>query len=141
MNIDNCWLADDQLAYISTQQPSTSWGAELIGTTWPKRYPTLLSSETYRGCATVLSLLLSLMHQGISVRQIQMLVENLDQSLKASQLAQTANDMFGGAGLTIVNAWTTAAELGFTSQQIAAAYESELIYVAKMFIHARQQGV
>jgi hypothetical protein len=31
--------------------------------------------------------------------------------------------------------------LGFTAEQIEVAYESELIYAAKMFVLARQQGL
>jgi hypothetical protein len=141
MNIDDHWLDDNELARISAQHPSTRWGAELMRGAWPKRYPTLLSSETYRGCAIVLSTLLASMWQGISVREIQRLVEGVDQSLKVSRILQAPNDQYGGASLTVVNAWTTAADLGFTAEQIAAAYESELIFAARMFVIARQRAM
>jgi hypothetical protein len=137
MNIDQYWLDDNALARISRQVPSTNWGKELMRDAWPKRYPGLLSRDTYRGCAIVLSMLCASMRRGISVREIQQLVEGVDQSLKTSTTLRPPSDLYGGASLTIVNAWTTAADLGFTAEQIAAAYESELIYAAQMFIKAR----
>jgi hypothetical protein len=139
MTSDFRLLADHELAGLGVRQPSTPWGAELMRTAWPQRYPGLLSSETYRGCASVLSALLAAMHPGIGVGAIQQLVERVDQAVKGSPIAQTQNDACGGAVLTVTNAWTTAADLGFTAPQIAAAYESELIYAAKMFVRARQQ--
>jgi hypothetical protein len=99
----------------------------------------LLSSNTYRGCAIVLAALSAHLYRGISIREIQQMIESLDQSLKASTIMQSQTDLFGGAGLTITNAWTTASNLGFTSEQIIVASDSELIYAAKMFGIARQQ--
>ena len=139
MEVDDYWLDDSQLALLGRQSPSTAWGAQLMRDAWPKRYPGLLSSATYRGCAIVLSMLRANMRVGISVPEIRRLVEQVDQSLKNSRALQANSDLSGGANLTIVNAWTTAAELGLTAEQVAAAYESELLYAAKMFVLARQQ--
>ena len=138
MDVDDYWLDDSQLAHLGRQAPSTAWGAQLMRDVWPKRYPGLLSSATYRGCAIVLSMLRAQMRAGVSVPEIQQLVEQVDQSLKTSRVLQADGDLSGGANLTIVNAWTTAAELGLTAEQIAAAYESELLYAAKTFVLARQ---
>src|SRR5262249_10822698 len=76
-------LHDDQLVYLSHQSPSTAWGRELMQDAWPKLFQGLLSSETYRGYASVLSMLYQQVRTGISVSEIQKLIEIADQRLKS----------------------------------------------------------
>jgi hypothetical protein len=81
------------------------------------------------------------MYTGITNPEILQIIQGVDQSVKTSRTIQSQSDLCGGAVLTITNAWTTAANLSFTTDQIAVAYESELIYVAKMFCITRQDEV
>ncbi len=134
-----CWLDDNELVRISRQSPSTPFGAQLMRDVWPKRYTEGLSSETYRGCATVLSMLCAGMRRGIGISEIDRLIESVDQSIKTSNTLPAGSHQLGGAALTITNAWECA-HCGYTSDQIAAAYKSELIYAAKLFVAARQHG-
>jgi hypothetical protein len=55
MDIDDHWLDNNELDRTSTQEPSTTWGKELMREAWPKRYPGLLSSDTYRGSGLLTS--------------------------------------------------------------------------------------
>jgi hypothetical protein len=142
VTVDDHWLDDTELAVIGNRNPSTPWGAELIRDAWPKRYPTpFVSSETYRGVAIALATICASMHKGISVSEIQQIVEAADKSLRTSTTFRANSDLHGGAALAIANAWTTAADLGFTAEQIAVAYDSELIFAARTFVRARQLGL
>jgi hypothetical protein len=137
MTVDQYWLDDAELARISRQTPSTSWGVELMSTAWPKLYPGLLSSDTYRGCAAVLAMLRAYVRPGSSILDIQNVIEQVDQSVKQSRSFPAGSDGCGGATLTTTNAWQRT-ESGLSPSQIAAAIESELIYVAQLFVRARQ---
>lgn len=128
------WLDDLQLKKISHQFPSTPWGIELMETVWPRHFAELCSSETYRGYATVLSIVSAQMYRGISISGIEQIIEDVDRSLKTAAAAAAVR---GGATLAITNAWERA-HCGITSDQVGAAYESELIYAANMFVRARQ---
>jgi hypothetical protein len=142
VSIDDHWLNDNELASIGSRNPSTAWGVELMREAWPKRYTQpLMSSDTYRGVVMGLATICSSMHHGISVGEIRRIVEEADQSLKTSAICRPQSDLYGGASLAIVNAWTTAAGLGFTAEQIAVAYDSELIYAARTFVRAHQLGL
>jgi hypothetical protein len=137
MNVDQYWLDDEELGRISRQVPSTSWGMELMSAAWPKMYQGLLSSDTYRGCAAVLATLRAYVRSGSSIREIQGIIDQVDQSVKTSRSFPAGSDGCGGAILTTTNAWQRT-EAGLSADQIAAAFESELIYVAKLFVRARQ---
>ncbi len=109
------WLEDKTLAEISRKVPSTAWGKELMTEAWSKRYPQLMSSNTYRGCAIVLSTLCTYMYTGITNPEILQIIQGVDQSVKTSTTIQSQSDLCSGAVLTITNAWTTAANLSFTT--------------------------
>lgn len=137
-NIGAFWLGDGELAELSRQHPSTPWGTELMREVWPKKNPQLLSSETYRGYATVLSKLHSRMRRGLSISRIEQIIEDVDQSLKSLANFSAPTHASGGAVLAVANAWESA-HCGITPDQIAVAYESELIFTAKLFCNARQR--
>ncbi|MGA7384948.1 MAG: hypothetical protein WBW81_09770 [Methylocella sp.] len=69
------------------------------------------------------------MRRGIGISEIERLIERVDQSIKTSKPVPGGSHQLGGAALTLTNAWECA-HCGYTAGQIAAAYESELIYVA-----------
>ena len=137
MSIDDFWLDDAQMMEISCRRPSTRWGEQLISDTWPARYAGLVSSDTYRGCAIVLLALHSGTVSGISLLEIEQLIDDVDHAVKRSNRLVAGSDACGGALLTTTNAWDTA-HAGLTSDQIRAALESELIYAAGKFVIARQ---
>jgi hypothetical protein len=138
MNIDNYWLDDARLDDIRREIPSTAWGRELMTTAWPKRYPGLLSSETYRGCAIVLSALNASIRSTMQLSEIGRIIENLGHSIKTSRNYPAGSDRCGGAVMTVTNAWE-GAHGGISVTQITEALESELIYAARMFGAARKQ--
>jgi hypothetical protein len=133
---DQFWLDDDRLAHLARQTPSTQFGVELMAK-WPARYPGLLSSDTYRGCAIVLSKLVDLLaNRSVTTYDIEQAIEAVDRMVKSPTALALGDDLRGGAGLTTANAWESA-HSGVSPQQVVAAYESELIYAAKMFLTAR----
>jgi hypothetical protein len=140
LNIDNYWLDDRKLANIRHQVPSTEWGKELMRDAWPKMFQQLCSSETYRGYAIVISVLCSHMRRGISIGEIEKIIESVDRSVKTSRTFTLSEHLLGAAGLAITNAWERC-HCGITTDQIAASYESELIYTAKMFNIAREHEI
>jgi tetratricopeptide (TPR) repeat protein len=140
LRIDEHWLDDAELARISRQVPSTAWGKELMRDAWPARYQGLLSSDTYRGCAMVLSTLFGNMRVGMQIGELVQIIGSVDQSIKTSHTLPTGTDRCGGASLAITNAWQRA-HSGLTIDQIGMAFESELIYAAQMFMKAHQQEI
>jgi hypothetical protein len=140
VNVDYFALDDDALLRISRLTPSTPWGNELIKEAWPKIYPSLLSSDTYRGCATVLSALRAQAPKGTSLAVIERAIDAVDQSLKKSEIFVPDSDGCGGAVLTVTNAWQRT-QSGLTADQLVDALESELIYSARMFMLAREREI
>jgi len=137
VNIDNFWLEDQALARISRQTPSTPPVATLLRDLWPKMFEGLMSSETYRGCAAVFGALSQ--HGRMDVGRAEQIINSVDQSLNASSTLLPGTDGFGGAKNAIAAAWDTA-HCGYTGAELAAAYESGLIYSAIMFQRARQMA-
>lgn len=82
LNIDDYWLNDRKLAHFSRQVPSTDWSKELMTDAWPKMFQQLCSSETYRGYAIVLSILCAHMRKGISIGEVEQIIESVDRSVK-----------------------------------------------------------
>jgi hypothetical protein len=128
------WLDDDEMIRISRLAPSTQFGLDLMRDAWPKRFPTVISSPTYRGYAMALSALAS-MGAGASVAAIEQMIERVDQAYKNSKYCVPGNDLAGGIGLAIANSWQDAHSVSLNL--FAAKTESELIYAAKMFVAAR----
>jgi hypothetical protein len=127
------WLSDVELSQISSRYPSTAWGRELIRAAWPQRFPTVLSSDTYRGYSSVLSRLLGSMWNGMTITDIERLIDRENQ---ISQRLQPGTAFAGGAGLAVVNAWQDAHAIDVNL--FAEKLESELIYTARVFVKARQ---
>lgn len=140
MNIDTFWLDDDAMAQISRQSPSTPAGLKFMREMWPNRFAGLLSSDTYRGYAIVFSMLCRSMRNGISLHEIEQLVELVDESAKKSQTLPKETDRLGGAILATTNAWEDS-HCGVSTHDFVAACESQLIYAAQKFVTARQQGL
>jgi hypothetical protein len=132
------WLDDSELLRLSRLAPSTAWGRELMTSAWPQRFPTLLSSDTYRGYATILSRVYGSMRSGTGVKDVEIIINRVDQDYKGETASVVGSDLAGGAGLALANAWSDA-HTGVTLEQIAAALESQLIYAARMFATALQQ--
>jgi hypothetical protein len=138
MNIDDHWLDDAQMTEFSRRTPSTAFGRELMPK-WAARYPELLSSDTYRGCAVVLATLFKLLRgREPTIGTIEQTINILDQALWASKNFKPGTALTGGASLTVANAFQSA-HSGVRPDQIVEAYESEAIYVAKKFIEARRR--
>jgi hypothetical protein len=140
MNIDDFWLDDAALVQVSRRVPSTALGRQLMTQTWPERFPSVCSSESYRGYAIVLSMVCAYIHSGIDLRAIERVIDGVDQCVKTSNTFRPYTDICGGAVLALANAWESA-HCGITPAEVVAAYESELIYAAGMFVRARQQGL
>lgn len=139
MNIDQSWLDDGQLARISRQRPSTEFGRSLFER-WGERYPELLSSDIYRGCAIVLSMLTEeCARRGHTITAIEQIIDEIHDCVRASGRLPAGTDLQAGATLSLSNAWQSA-HSGVTASQAATAYESELIYVANLFLRARGQA-
>lgn len=84
MNIDAYGYDDHELSRIAARVPSTTWGNELMRDGWPKLYTQLMSSETYRGCISVLAMLAAQMRAGMRLGEIEQLIERADRSVKSS---------------------------------------------------------
>jgi hypothetical protein len=138
MHIDNYWLSDTELSQLSRQIPSTEFGNELMSK-WPARYPGLLSSDTYRGCAIALFALSTSLNGGmVTIAAIEQAIETLHDSLVKSNTFAVGMDRQGGATVTLSNAWE-GADSGVSARQAVEAYESEAIFAARMFVRAREQ--
>ena len=127
------WLTEPELARISAQDPSTPWGRQLFRDVWPQRFPTVLSSDTYRAYASVLSRMLMSMRHGMSLAEIETLIDGEDRIYKT---LQPGTAFTGGAGLAVGNAWQDAHSIEGTL--FAASLESQLIYAARMYVSARR---
>jgi hypothetical protein len=130
---DTPWLDDADLIQIAGRQPSTPWGRELFTTAWPPRFPTILSSETYRGYVSVLARIFASMRFGITLSEIERSIDAVDSLVR---MLTSATDFTGGAALAIVNQWNDAHAINVNL--FPAKLESELIYVARMFVTARR---
>lgn len=137
MGIDQYWLSEVRLQQLSRQMPSTSWGISLMRDAWPRVYTHLLSSDTYRGCTAALSLLCAEVRSETPLFRVVQVIEAADQSLKQSSMFPPGSDASGGAGLVLTNAWQRS-QSGLNSAQLAAAFESELIYASQLFMQAQQ---
>ena len=127
------WLIEPEIARISAQDPSTPWGQQLFRDVWPHRFPTVLSSDTYRGYASVLSRMLMSMRKGMSLTEIEALIDREDRIYKT---LQPGTAFTGGAGLAVTNAWQDAH--GIDVNLFGALLESQLIYTARMYVTARR---
>jgi hypothetical protein len=136
--MDVKWLDDSELLRVSRLAPSTALGRELIASAWPQRFPTLLSSQTYRGYATILSRVYGSMRAGHGVKDVESIITRVAQEYKGQTASTAGSALAGGAGLAVANAWSDA-HAGISVEQIAAALESQLIYAARMFADALQQ--
>jgi hypothetical protein len=137
MNIDLPWLDDTQLLQLSLRTPSTIWGRNLMQSAWPRRYPGLVSSDTYRGCAIVLNALRANLRHGATLQEIEFAINAIHDSLQVSQSLRHGSDRHAGAALTVTNAWESS-HSGVTPPQYIEALESELIFVATRFAEARR---
>jgi hypothetical protein len=135
-NIDDYPVVEERVMQISHRVPQTAWGRELMTDAWPKLYESGLTSETYLGCVAVLLTLTPHLRQGMTLKDIEQKVTAIDQSLKNSKLFVPGSDRAGGALLAVTNAWQRT-HAGLSAEQLLIAFDSELIYAAKMFIAAR----
>lgn len=124
---------EPELVRISAQDPSTAWGRQLFRDVWPRRFPTVLSSDTYRGYASVLWRTLMSMRNGISLAEIEVLIDREDRIYKT---LQPGTAFTGGAGLAVTNAWQDAHSIEVNI--FGAVLESQLIYAARMYVTARR---
>ena len=131
--MDTLWLDDGELIQIASRQPSTPWGRELFSTAWPQRFPTILSSDTYRGYASVLARIFASMRHGIMLSEIERSIDAVDSLVR---MLPSGTGFTGGAALAIVNQWQDAHAINVNL--FPAKLESELIYVARMFVTARR---
>ena len=136
-NIDDYPVEETRVAALSHRIPATPWGRELMTNAWPKLYEAGLTSETYLGCTAVLLTLAANLRSGMSSDDIVQKVIAVDKSLKNSTLFLPGSHRAAGAALTVTNAWERTRQ-GFSSEQLLIAFDSELIYAAKMFVAARE---
>ena|SRR5579871_1468832 len=127
------WLDDGELARIANRQPSTPWGRELFSTAWPQRFPSLAPSDTFRGYASVQWRIFVSMRYGITVSEIEHLINAADGMVK---ILQPGTEFAAGAVLGITNQWEDAHAINVNL--FPAKLESELIYVARVFVTARR---
>jgi hypothetical protein len=130
---DFLWMDDGDLLPIANRKPSTPWGNELFRAAWPQRFPTILSSDTYRGYASVLARIFQSMRNGITVSEIERTIDLVDSVVKT---LEPGTAFAGGAGLAVVNQWQDAHAINVNL--FPAKLESELIYTARTFVTARQ---
>ncbi len=126
-------LDDGELIRIASREPSTPWGRQLFSTAWLQRFPSIVSSDTFRGYATVLARIFSSMRHGITVSEIEHSIDGVDSLVR---LLQSGTDFTGGAALAIVNQWNDAHAINVNL--FPAKLESELIYAARLFVTARR---
>ncbi len=127
------WLDDNSLIQIASREPSTAWGQDLFSTAWPQRFPTILSSDTFRGCASVLARIFASMRYGVTLSEIERSIDAVDSLVR---MLPSGTDFTGGAALAIVNQWNDARAINVNL--FPAKLESELIYVARLFVTARR---
>jgi hypothetical protein len=137
-DIDDYAEQEGRLLEIGRRVPATPWGRELMTSTWPKLYPPGYTSETYLGSAVVLMALQANLRQGMSIADIQQKITVIDDSLKRSQLFLPNTHRAGTAAMALANAWERTAT-GYPADKLLIAFESELIYAARMFAAAREQ--
>jgi hypothetical protein len=140
MEIGTYWLNDDELSRLSLRSPSTPWGKELMLYAWPRRFPILLSSDTYRGYATVLNALYNRVKPPVTLVKIERLIEEIDSSIQSSKLFPYPSDILGGALIAVTNAWDTS-HTGIAPERMPESFESELIYTASIFMQAKNKGM
>jgi hypothetical protein len=126
------WLSETDLARISAQNPSTDWGRQLFRDVWPQRFPTVLASDTYRAYASVLSRIHTSMRKGMTLAEIEVLIDREDRIYRN---LQPGTVFTGGAGLAVTNALQNAHSVH--ASLFADTLESELIYAARMYMTAR----
>jgi hypothetical protein len=141
MTFEQHWLDNETMARISRQVPSTAFGRDCMRDVWPKKFQGLCPSETYRGYAIGLAMVRGQIRPGSSLRDLNSIIDRVDQAIKTSGTIQTNADLRGGAVLQITNAWSAVNETGLSADMVIAAFESELIYAARMFVAASQQGL
>jgi hypothetical protein len=141
MTFEQHWLDNEAMARISRQVPSTAFGRDCTRDVWPKRFQELCPSETFRGYAIGLAMVCGQMRAGSSLHDLNNIIDCVDQAVKTSVTLDVNADLRGGAVLQIMNAWSAVNESGLSADMIVAAFESELIYVARMFVAASQQGL
>ena len=138
MNLDEGWLDDAQIAALSARSPASAWGQELMQAAWPRLYTSLLSSETYRGCVMALSLLCTQVRPGFALGEVEQLITTLHEAVATAETLPAGSDRAGGFGLVITNAWERA-HAGLATGQLIEAFESEMIYTARLFVTAREK--
>jgi hypothetical protein len=137
MNIDDHWLSDENLAEVAALEPSTPWGVELMEKAWPSRYPEPISSESLRNCAAALSSVCAGFRPEMTVDDVQGHLEVVNDSVNTSN--RFHGDAAAEARLTIDDVWGTVSDHGYTVQEIAAALESQFVYVARRFVAAKRR--
>ena len=138
MNVDEYWLNDESLAEISRRVPSTDWGRQWLRDLWPKMHPVLMPSELYRGYAMALSILCAHMRPGIRLSEIGRIIDSVDQAAQTATSLPVGAEQTEGFALAIANAASRTQSGAVPADQLVAAFESELIYVARLFAEARR---
>ena len=141
MTIQEYWLNDEELIRLSRRMPSMAFGIELMRDAWPQMFRGVCRSSEYRGVAIVLSMLLAQVPTPIGLPDLGEVVNRVDRCLKASKTLDADPQLRGGAVLEGVNAWKLVHQSDLATDLIVASWESKLIYTAKMFVAARQQGL
>jgi hypothetical protein len=137
MNIDDVSLGDEEFLRLSRQTPSTEIGKQVLPK-WRERFTDPQPSEFYRGYAIVLWMLWKQTAGPVTIRDIERIIDAVHDSRMASRVFVRGTDLDAGATIAAANAWE-AAQSGVAASQVAANYESELIYVAKLFLDARSR--
>jgi len=137
-NIDDYPVDEGRVGAISLRVPETVFGRELMTNAWPKLYESGYSSETYLGCVAALLALNAHIRKGMSRNEIEQKIIAIDESLKNSKVFMPGAHRTGGAAITMTNAWERT-RLGYSAEQIANSFDSELIYASKMFLAARER--
>jgi hypothetical protein len=132
MNIDHAWLNDDQLTRISQRDIDQDTRAGV----WRSRYVEDCPSECYRGSATVLSIVVEGMRQGLEANHMS---NEVDHGLKTSGLPEK-DERTVGAFLANLNV-TTYVEKAPSRQFLAQVLEAELICTAQFFLENRRKGL
>jgi hypothetical protein len=134
------WLDDAELARISGKAPSATW-TKMWLTTMPKLYPKVLSSEAYRGAASVSHALWTCTRNSVFPFEFEQAINDVDQSLAALSQGQQASFLFESARISIVNFKSVVSDpvLMTDISVFKARFEAEMLYTAKLFFSAQRQ--
>jgi hypothetical protein len=138
MNVDEHWLDDNSLTELSRRVPSTDWGRQWLRDLWPKMHPVLMPSELYRGYAMALSILCAHVRPGIRLSEIGRIIDSVDEAAQTATSLPVGAEQTEGFALAIASAASRTQSGAVPADQLVAAFESELIYVARLFEEARR---